>query len=454
MGSGGLAAGRVAAALGFRVAMVERDRAGGTAAWTGDVPSKALAAAAAAAHTMRTADRFGLPPASPVIDLPAVWQRIKVLQASIAVDEARRGLTGVEIVTGTGVVTGPQQVTVDGRHTLEAAAILLATGSRPLVPAIEGLATAGFLTTDDLFAVDAPPSSLLVIGGGPTGVELAQALNRLGVTVTLFEQRARLLADEEPGLSDELTAMLASEGVDVHLRAEVVEVTTDGSRRVVHARASNQRVSVAADAILLAAGRLPNVEDLGLEACGVAVGPDGVTTDRRGRTTVGSIYVAGDLHGRFRYANVARYEGVSSVRDAFFPLWTNRADLFPWCTFTDPELAHVGLTVAEAEARHGDGVDVWRGDVGRTERARIEGTSGTVVVVTAKGRVVGAHLLAPRAGEMIHELALAIRQGARLNDLATLAHVQPTYASAIGGLAADVALERAHRLRWLARRAR
>ena len=145
---------------------------------------------------------------------------------------------------------------------------------------------------------------------------------------------------------------------------------------------------------------------------------------------------------------------MSSVRDAFFPLWTNRAELFPWCTFTDPELAHVGLTVAEAEARHGDGVDVWRGDVGRTERARIEGTSGTVVVVTAKGRVVGAHLLAPRAGEMIHELALAIRQGARLNDLATLAHVQPTYAAAIGGLAADVALERAHKLRWLARRAR
>ena len=167
--------------------------------------------------------------------------------------------------------------------------------------------------------------------------------------MTLFEQRARLLADEEPGLSDELTAMLASEGVEVHLRAEVVEVTTDGSRRVVHARARNQRVSVAADAILLAAGRLPNVEGLGLEACGVAVGPDGVTTDRRGRTTVGSIYVAGDLHGRFRYANVARYEGVSSVRDAFFPLWTNRADLFPWCTFTDPELAHVGLTVAEAK---------------------------------------------------------------------------------------------------------
>jgi pyruvate/2-oxoglutarate dehydrogenase complex dihydrolipoamide dehydrogenase (E3) component len=249
-------------------------------------------------------------------------------------------------------------------------------------------------------------------------------------------------------------AVLAEEGVDVRVRAEVHEVGRDDGGFALRATVGGQPVLVRAEGLLVAVGRRANTDGLGLEDLGIASGPEGVAADRRGRTSVPSIYVAGDLHGRFRYSSVARYEGLSTVRDAFFPLWSNRAEHFAWCTFTDPELAHAGLTVAEAEARFGEGVDVFRADLSATVRARIDGTRGGAILVTAKGRLVGAHLLAPRAGETIHELVLAIRQGVRLTDLATLAHVEPTYASVIDRLATDVAVERAHKLRWLARRGR
>ncbi len=185
------------------------------------------------------------------------------------------------------------------------------------------------------------------------------------------------------------------------------------------------------------------------------MGPRGVAVDQRMRTNVPSVYAAGDVAGRFLFTHSAGYEAVRAVRDMFFPGKGTVTDFVPWCTFTDPELAHAGLTEAEARARHGEGVEVWRLDLARSDRARAEGaTEGAIVVVTHDKKVVGAHILAPSAGEMIHELALAVDKGMKLAELAGLIHVYPTLSTSIGQVAAEAAFEGAKRLRWLVRKAK
>jgi pyruvate/2-oxoglutarate dehydrogenase complex dihydrolipoamide dehydrogenase (E3) component len=183
------------------------------------------------------------------------------------------------------------------------------------------------------------------------------------------------------------------------------------------------------------------------------VGPRGVQVDSRGRTSVKTIYAVGDIAGRWLFTHSAGYEGVRAVRDMFFPGKGNVDDFIPWCTFTDPELAHAGMTIAQAEAEYGDDVDVWRQDLIHNDRARTDdATTGAVVIVSSKQRIVGAHILAPAAGEMIHELALAIQQNMKIGDLAGLVHVYPTFSTATGQLAAESAFEKAHKLRWLVKR--
>jgi len=458
MGSGGMTAAEFASTLGLQVAVVERARPGGDCLWTGCVPSKALLASARAAHTMRHADRFGLGAVEPLIDTATVWARIRDVQRSIAEsddDPERFRDLGVEVVHGSASVTGPHEVTVDGVRRLEARVVLLCTGSRPAVPPLPGLAEAGYLSSEDVFELDRAPRSVVVIGAGPVGVEMAQAFARLGIRTTLLQRHPTILPRDEPSLAAALAEQLVAEGVELHVEVETTAVTAEGSTKTVHGTAGGQERSWSAEEIFVATGRRPNAEGLGLEALGVAVGPRGVAVDDRGRTAVRSVYAVGDLVGRHLFTHAAGYEAVRAVRDAFFPGRGAVTDLIPWCTFTDPELAHAGMTTAEAEVRYGDAVDVWRLELAHSDRARAEGaTEGAIVVVTARGRVVGAHVLAPAAGEMIHELALAMRHGLSLTDVASLVHVYPTLSTGIGQLAAEAAYEKARRLRWLVRRGR
>lgn len=330
---------------------------------------------------------------------------------------------------------------------------MLCTGSRPDVPDIEGLAESGYFTSETLFELDEPPSSLVIIGGGPMGVEMAQAMNRLGIRVTLLQRASSILTHDEPALVQIVAAKLRNEGVDVRVDAEAVRVTDDGAIRTVHFGAEETDDSVSAAGILVATGRRANVDGLGLEEVGVERGPSGIQVDARGRTNIKTIYAVGDVAGRFLFAHSAGYEGVRAVRDMFFPGKGNVDEFVPWCTFTDPELAHAGLTVTEAEAKYGDDVDVWRLDLAHNDRARADAaTEGSIVMISTKGRIVGAHILAPAAGEMIHELALAIRHDMKIGDIAALVHIDPTYATSIGQVATDSSYERARTLRWMVRR--
>ena len=411
---------------------------------------------------MRVADTYGLPSLAPDIDTSLVWKRIRAIQQEIAStddDPDRFAADGVEIIRGQARIVGPNTVRVLGEGTagedrdLEARFILICTGSRPVVPPIEGLQEAGFLTSETLWDLERAPSSMVMIGAGPIATEMSQAFTRLGIGTTVLQKGPRILPRDEPDLVDILVAKLRSEGVDLHFNVEIERVAVARGRKIVYGSENGEPARWEGEELLVATGRRPNVEGLGLEEVGVKVGRTGIEVDERMRTAVPSIYAAGDVAGRFLFTHSAGYEAVRAVRDAFYPGKGKVTDFVPWCTFTDPELAHAGLTVAEAEKKYGDDVEVYRLDLSHSDRARADNaTEGAIVVVTAKGKVVGAHILAPSAGEMIHELALAINEGLKLAEVASLIHVYPTLSTGIGQLAGEAAFEGAKKLRWLVRK--
>jgi pyruvate/2-oxoglutarate dehydrogenase complex dihydrolipoamide dehydrogenase (E3) component len=280
-------------------------------------------------------------------------------------------------------------------------------------------------------------------------MELGQGLTRLGIPVTVLEREDRVLPRDEPALVERLFGLLRAEGVDLRLGVTAERVTVEDGLKVVHTSDGDR---VTAEEIVLGVGRSPNVEGLGLDEAGVRVGPKGVEVDGSLRTSADWVYAAGDVAGRWLFTHAAAYEGVRAVRNMFFPGRAKSDYGVPWCTFTDPELAHAGLTEAEARERFGDGdVEVHRRALEHSDRARADGTDGEIVIVTHKGRIVGAHALAASAGELIHELALAIDQGLTLTDVGSLIHVYPTLSTEVGRLGGDAAFESAQRYRFLVR---
>ena len=455
MGSGGMVAAEFAATLELKVAVAERGRVGGDCLWTGCVPSKALLAAGKVAHHMRTADDFGIEAVEPRVDRGSVWKHINAVQQEIAStdDNPQRFVDmGIDIVYGSAKLTGKNTVQV-GDQTLQTRYVLICTGSRPADPPIEGLHQAGFVTSESLFELEEVPASFVEIGGGPICVEMVQGFTRLGISATLLQKGPRVLPRDERALVDKLVDKLRTEGIDLRFNVETEKVTVENGKKVVHGTENGKPATWSADELLVAVGRVPNKEGMGLEELGIECTPKAIVVDNRGRTSVDTVYACGDVAGRYLFTHSAAYEGVRAVRDMFFPGKGKVVAAVPWCTFTDPELAHTGLTEAEARAQHGDSIEVWHQDLEHNDRARADGASeGAIMIITDKKKIVGAHILAPAAGEMIHEFALAIEEGVKLNELAQFMHVYPTYGTSIGQLAGDAAFEKAEKLRWLVKR--
>jgi pyruvate/2-oxoglutarate dehydrogenase complex dihydrolipoamide dehydrogenase (E3) component len=456
-GAAGMAAAEFAASLDLRVAIVERNRLGGAALWSSDVPSKALLASAKAAHRMRHADELGLESAAKPIDTARVWARIRRIQHEIAraqdSPERLRQDLGVELFFGAAHVSSATTVDVAG-ETHDTRYILVATGSRPAVPLIPGLDDIGYITSETLWELDRAPESVVILGGGSVGVEMAQSLARLDVATTLLVGEPAILPGEEPALVERLEAQLRADGVMLHTGVEVdrVEVAADGVKVLLGSEA-DAPASWRGREIMIATGRRPNVEGLGLSELKIEIGARGIAVDLRQRTSVANIYAAGDVAGRWFYTHSAAYEAVRAVRNMFFPGRSRSSYDVPWCVFTDPELAHAGLTADEARAAHGDAnVEVLVEDLQSSGRARAEGVgAGAIELVVVKGRVVGGHVLAPAAGEIIGELALAIDQGMRLADLGNVLHVHPTVGEGIQRLAVRASTAKAGRLGFLVR---
>ena len=446
-GSAGLLAAEVAPKLAVKAALIERSRLGGDCLWTGCVPSKALLASAKAAHTIRHADKYGLPATDLQIDTAQVWRRMRDIQDDIAAtddspDKYRQ--LGVEVIFGEAMIEDAHSVRVAER-TLTARYILLCTGSRPAVPPIEGLEETGFLTSESLFSLERAPRSLIIMGAGPIGVEMAQAMNRLGVETTLLEQAGRILERDEPSLSALLLEQLRDEGVDVRLNCREHRAGRQDGNKILSARIDGQEHTVCAEEIFIATGRKANVGSLGLESVGVKTGPRGVIVDKNLRSSVPSIYAVGDTAGRYLFTHSAGVEAITALRNMFYPGAKSAPDLIPWATFSDPELAHVGMTSEEATDAHGaDRIRVYDWDLQRNDRARVESApKGKIVVITdTKFKILGAHILAPAASEMIGQFTLAIDRGVPLTPaFRDLVQIYPTFSISFAQLTEEAVYE-------------
>ncbi|MGQ9366710.1 dihydrolipoyl dehydrogenase family protein [Azospirillum sp. ST 5-10] len=427
-GSGGLSVAAAAARLGVDTVLVERGAMGGDCLNAGCVPSKALLAAAKAAHAVRTAGRFGVNGHEPAVDFAAVHAHVHRTIAAIAPHDSRERFEGlgVRVIAAHGRFTGPDTLEAGGTR-IRARRFVLATGSRPRVPPIPGLDGVPHLTNETLFARTAAPEHLIVLGGGPIGAEMAQAHRRLGARVTLVEQQ-RLLPRDDPELVAVVRRSLAADGVALVEGLGVARVERAGSG--VAAWLEDGRRLEGSD-LLVAAGRRPVVDDLGLEAAGIAADAGGIRVDRRLRTSNRRVFAVGDATGGPAFTHVAGHHAGIVVRNALFR-WPARADAapLPWVTYTDPELAQVGLTEEAARAAHGDTVTVLRQPFADNDRARAEDAAAGLVklVVGRRGRLLGVSIVGAHAGEQLALWCLALTKGMRVHDVAPLLLPYPTLA--------------------------
>jgi pyruvate/2-oxoglutarate dehydrogenase complex dihydrolipoamide dehydrogenase (E3) component len=461
-GTAGLVTAAGAAGLGAKVALIERDLMGGDCLNVGCVPSKALISSARAAAAVRSASQFGVSvPGEPQVDFGAVMQRLRRLRSEIAPNDSAARFTslGVDVFLGSGVFTGHDSIEVAGQ-TLRFKRAVIATGARATRPNILGLGDAGFLTNETVFSLTELPPRLAVIGGGPIGCELAQSFARLGSKVTLIERSRQLLGREDEDAARLVRAALERDGVRVLFQTYVARVqpgeagpgprptrklsllsNSDDTPEFVPRADGRIGTEIAAgteitvDEILVGAGRSPNVEGLNLERVGVAYDEvKGVTVDDRLRTTNRRIFAAGDVCSRFKFTHAADFMARIVIQNAlFFGRARASALTIPWCTYTSPEVAHVGLT--ERSAREaGVPIQTFIQPFEHVDRAVLEGTSeGFVKIHVRKGsdRIVGATIVAGHAGEMIGELVLAMTHRIGLGQLARTIHPYPTVAEAI-----------------------
>ena len=431
-GSGGLVVAAGGAALGAKVALVERHRLGGDCLWYGCVPSKSLLKSARIAHEMRHADRWALAPGLPQPDLAKVMERVASVIAGIQPNDSPerfRGL-GVDVIFGSGRFVGPDAFEVNGRR-LTAKTFVIATGSRPAVPPLPGIDATPYLTNETLFDLREPVPALIVIGAGPVGCEMAQAFRRLGSDVTIVDMAPQILPREDADLAAVVFRALEDEGVRHHLGAAVSGCEgRKGEIRVSVRTADGTPLVLAGSHLLVAAGRAANVEDLGLDAAQVRLEEGRLVVDDGLRTTNRNVYAIGDAAGGYQFTHVAEHHAGIVLRHALFGMrWAKPSLVVPWCTFTDPELARVGLSETEAKARSIEH-RVYRFAFDDIDRARAESeTEGFAKIITnPRGRLLGAAIVGPHAGELIAEYGLALARGLNLKDLTGVIHAYPTLA--------------------------
>jgi len=432
-GSGGLSVAAGASQMGAPTVLIEKDKMGGDCLNTGCVPSKALLAAGHAAEAVREAHNFGVHAAAPTFDSAKVYGHVHATIAAIApMDSVERfeGL-GVNVIKGAARFTGSNEVEVNGQH-IQARRFVIATGSQAFVPPITGINDVPYLTNETVFEQNELPEHLIVIGGGPIGIEMAQAHRHLGAKVTVLEMFSIMPKDDQE-LVDVVRAQLTKDGIVVREGVKVTGVakgvTKEGAGITVTIENDGAPERVEGSHLLVAAGRKPNVEGLDLEKAGVAYSPKGIEVDARLRTSNKKIFAIGDVAGGYQFTHVAGYHAGVVIRNALFQL-PAKADhrAVPWVTYTAPELAQVGLTEEQARKTEGDDIRVLKWPFAENDRAQAERTTnGLVKVVTSKrGHILGAGIVGAHAGELLQTWVLAVSQKMKIGAVANIIAPYPT----------------------------
>ena len=456
-GSAGLVAAGGAAALGARVALIERNALGGDCLYTGCVPSKTLIKSARFAHQARAAKKYGFQTLEPKFlddSFASITNRVQSVIEIIEHHDApeRFEKMGVEVVFGAPKFLNPFEIEVSLKNTnekrlMKAKRFCISTGSRPFTPPIEGLFETGFSTNEEVFRLKELPERLIVLGAGAIGMELGQSFARFGSKVTVVEMADRILVKEDEEVSELMEKLLREENLEILTKTKAIKVrkTADGAK-VVTVESNGKTLEIEADEILAAVGRQPNVDGLDLEKAGVEFDKKQIKTNDFLQTSQKHIFAAGDVTAHFQFTHMADYEAQIVIQNAFVPFpFKKKTDfrVVPWATFTDPEIGRVGLTEKEAREKYGDEkVKVYKISFAENDRAQTESApEGFAKIVTKNGKIVGATLVGSHAGELIHEFVWAMKENLKVSDLNKIIRVYPTLAKITQAVGTEATLE-------------
>jgi len=431
-GAAGLTVTAGAAQLGARTLVIEKEPAlGGDCLHFGCVPSKTLIKTAHVYHQVKQAEKFGLPEATiGQVDFKNVAARIQEVIAKIQIHDSieRFCNLGAQVEFGAPEFVDERSIRLNG-STISAKHWLIATGSSPAPPRLEVLTNIDYLTNREIFSLETLPKSMVVLGAGPIAMEMAQAFCRLGTTVQVIQRSGQILSKEDKDMADTVMANMAQEGVQFFLNATVVDAAEkNGAREITLEQQDGSKKVLSAEAVLLAQGRTPNTDGLGLDGIDILHDARGIKVDNRMRTNHKHIYAAGDVNGGFQFTHAAGYEGGIVVSNAIFHL-PRKADYtwMPWCTYTDPELASIGMN-EKAARKAGIEYTLWSEEFAGNDRALAEGseTGKIKMLLNAKEKVIGVQIAGPRAGDLIGEWAAILGGGVKLSTLAGIVHPYPT----------------------------
>lgn len=439
-GSAGLVTAKLVSGLGKKVAIIEKAKLGGECTWSGCVPSKTIIKVASLLRDAQSAESFLHAANNREIDTAKIMAHIHDKQKEVYQTHTPEMLqkAGIDTYFGTPQFINATTIALDNQE-FSAQKFILATGSQPAIPAIEGLHEVPFLTNETIFEVEKLPQSMIILGAGAIGIELACALHTIGVRITMLEKANSIMPKEDAELSSLLAQKMRADGIDIKTSITVSKVLKKSGITCVGTQADGAVVEFAAESILVALGRKPNLEGLNLEAIGIKTDAKGVVVNDRLQTTVKNIYACGDIVGPYQFSHMAAYQASIAGRNACIPFFKKRVDYTHviWVTFSAPEFAVAGLTEAAARAKYGENIQVFRAPYASLDRAKIDdATFGMCkIICDKKGYILGAHILGARAGELIHEIQVGAYYNVRMWDFYAPIHAYPTYSELIGQLA-------------------
>ena len=435
-GSAGLTACKLANGLGKKTLLIEKRKIGGDCTWFGCIPSKTLIKSAYIAHQTTRLAQFGLASNPIEINAQNVMAHVRdVVEADAATHPSESyEAEGIKVIFGEPTFIDNHKIELN-QQTISSDKFVICTGSAPFIPPIEGLEKIPYLTNETIFNLETLPKSMLILGAGPISIELSAALNRLGVNITILQRSAKILKKEDPELTDRLIGILKDEGVNIVTNAKVIRFTHDKNKIIAHLENGHDTLHFEAESALIAVGRVPNLSGLKLKNAGVEYDMRGIVVDEHLRTTTKNIYAAGDVVPPYLFTHIAEYEAVIATTNACFPLPIKKANYSNvlWATYTDPELAHAGLTEEQAREQHGDDIRIYRWEHKNVDRAKTDlAVNGLSKFICDKhGKLIGIHILGHAAAEIMHEAQLAKSIGTPFKKIASVIHAYPSYSDAV-----------------------